>query len=167
MDNEIVKAFFEALGPAIPAALLALLSTWAWFRWWLKREIRLVKNLKRPILVLGTAEQPLDHEVELLKRTELFPHIEGPNKDPRGADLLNGKRLVILGYSPDEHFREAYRAAKSREIPVLIFAEPDQIKRESGDMELIRSYSHHCLCNTPLRLVSDVFAVMSTYPEKH
>jgi hypothetical protein len=167
MDPTTKQSIIQALIPMIPSAVIAVLSTWAWCRWWLKREIRLIKNLNRPILILGTEDQPLDHEVDLLKRTELFPHLEGPKPDPRSVDLLNGKRLAIIGYSPNEHFRNAYKAAQVREIPVLVYAAPDQISRESGDMELIRSYSHHSLCNTPLRLVSDVFALMSTYPEKH
>ena len=105
----------------------------------------------------------MEHEAELLRRVGFFD-VGKPSSDGRAADLLNGKRLVIIGYTSDSRaFRAAFDAAKQREIPVIIYAGPTKITND--DMAILQGYSHHSMCNTPLRLISDVFAVMSTYPE--
>ncbi len=140
-----------------------IIGTWGWFMFFHKKEHRLFNNLKRPIAIVATSDKPMLHESVLLKRVGFF-NVEEPASDGRVTDLLNGKRLVIIGYSPDSQtFKDAFNSAKQREIPVVVYAGPTRIN--DSDMSLLQSYSHHSMCNTPLRLISDVFAIMSTYPE--
>ena len=100
----------------------------------------------------------------MLKRVG-FLNIKEPSSDERAIDLMNENRLVIIGYSPNSQaFKDTFNAAKQREIPVIVYAGPTRITE--GDMKLLQSYSHHSMCNTPLRLISDVFAMMGTLPEE-
>ncbi len=135
----------------------------AWYRFFRKREQRLFKNINRPIAIIGTEKNPMQHECELLRRVGFF-EVGTPSTDGRAPDMLNGNRLVIIGYSPNSRrFKEALNAARQRDIPIIVYAKPGEIEPE--DMSLIQGYSHQSMSNTPLRLISDVFAIMSTYPE--
>ncbi len=136
----------------------------AWVNFFQKKEQRLFKNIRRPISIISTEEMPMTHEARLLDRVGFF-NVTPPQTDGRAPDLLNGSRLLILGYSPNsEKFRVALAAAKQREIPVIVYAGPSRITTE--DMNLLQKYSLHSMCNTPLRLISDVFTLMGTYPEE-
>lgn len=151
----ILKIIWPLIGGLIGAS--------AWYRFYRKKERRLFRNIQRPICIIGTTDKPMDHEAQLLERVGFF-NVGKPSSDGRAIDLLNGKRLAILGYTPDSRvFKEAFNAAKQREIPVIVYAGPTRITPE--DLELLGTYSHYSMCNTPARLISDVFAIMSTYPE--
>ncbi len=135
----------------------------AWYQFFRKRERRLFKNVNRPIAIIATEKNSMQHECDLLRRVGFF-QVGTPSADERARDLLNGNRLVIIGYSPNsQSFKQAFDAAKQCSMPVIVYAKPSEIERE--DMGLIQAYSHHSMSNTPLRLISDVFAIMSTYPE--
>lgn len=137
----------------------------AWYRFIYKKERRLFKNIQRPIAIIATEDKPMEHEAQLLRRVGFFK-VGDPSSDSRADDLMNGNRLIIIGYTPDsQRFKDAFKAAKQREIPVIVYAGPTRISTE--DMNLLQGYSYHTMCNTPLRLISDVFAVMSTYPEEN
>lgn len=151
----LLQILISFIGGAIGAA--------TWVRFFRKKEARLFKNIQRPIGIIGTSDMSLQHEATLLKRVGFF-NVETPSSDVRAIDVLDDKRLVIIGYTPkSKEFKEVFMAAKQRSIPVIVYSGPGRI--EPDDMAMLQGYSHHSMCNTPLRLVSDVFALMSTYPE--
>lgn len=151
----LVQILISLIGGAVGAA--------AWMRFFRKKETRLFKNIQRPIGIIGTSDTPLQHEAALLRRVGFF-NVDAPSSDARAVDVLDDKRLVIIGYTPKSaQFKEVFQAAKQRAIPVIVYSGPARI--EPDDMTMLQAYSHQSMCNTPLRLVSDVFALMSTYPE--
>ncbi len=157
---EVLMLVIKLLLPIIGG----MIGGFAWFRFFRKKENRLFKNIQRPVGIIATEESPMNHEARLLKRVGFF-NVGEPSSDVRANDLMNGNRLIIIGYSPNSQgFKDAFNAAKTREIPVIVYAGPTRITLD--DMTLLQSYSHHSMCNTPLRLISDVFAIMSTYPEE-
>ena len=128
-----------------------------------KREKRLFKNISRPVAVVSTEARPMDHEADLLDKVGLFK-IKRFTADPRAASMIDGHRLVILGFSPNSAvFRAVFAAAQAKNIPVIVYAGPGDISRE--EFATIQTYTNHTVCNTPLRLISDTFAIISTYPE--
>ena len=156
---ELMLSLAQVIWPLIGG----LIGAFAWSKFFRKKERRLFTNIKRPIGMVATEDMPMAHEAELLRRVGFFD-VGTPASDGRSTDLMNGYRLVVIGYTPGSSaFKEAFTAAKQREIPVIVYAGPTRISND--DMALLQSYSHHSMCNTPLRLISDVFAVMSTYPE--
>ena len=156
-SNLIVRVLEEVVPPAFGAAIGA-----GFVGFVLRGQRRLFKNIRRPIQVIGTGSQTMNHEADLLRRVGLF-HVVGPSSDVRVIDTFGDKRLVVVGFSPNADFRAVYQAAGRRELPIVVFAQPGAIQKE--DLAFIQAYSHHSICNTPLRLISDVFAIMSTYPE--
>lgn len=154
-----ILTIIQTLWPIIGGIIGGL----AWYQFFHKKERRLFKNIQRPIGIIATEDKSMAHEAELLRRVGFFD-VGNPSSDGRAADLMNDKRLVIIGYTPDSQaFKDAFNAAKQREVPVIVYAGPTRISND--DMTLLQGYSHHSMCNTPLRLISDVFSVMSTYPE--
>lgn len=127
-----------------------------------QKERRLFKNIKRPIGVVATESKSMTHEVELLRKVGFF-NIGNPSSDPRCMDLMKDVRLVIIGYTANQHFRDCYTEATRLGIPVVIYARQGEIEKD--DWSHIEKYTNYSICNTPLRLISDVFAIMSTYPE--
>ncbi len=151
----LIQILISLIGGAIGAA--------AWVHFFRKKETRLFKNIQRPIGIIGTSDTNMQHEAVLLERVGFF-NVTTPSSDVRAIDVLDNKRLVIIGYTPNsEQFKEVFLAAKQRAIPVIVYSGPARIDVE--DMAMLQTYSHHSMCNTPLRLISDVFALMSTYPE--
>jgi hypothetical protein len=130
-----------------------------------KKERRLVSNLRRPVAVIPSAEDSMEHEARLLKNVEFFS-IDSLAADGRSVDVITDNyRLVVLRYQRDsDDFWHVYDMLAAKQIPVIVYSKPMEIKIPE-DMSRIQRYSLHTLCNTPLRLISDVTSIMSTYPE--
>lgn len=130
-----------------------------------RKARRMSKNLSRPFAIIGSAEDKMAYEKELFDSTKFFKPISLLDNDRRAADLINGDyRLVVLRYEEDsEHFWSIYEELQIKQIPIIVYAKPGEIK--GGDIHRVQKYLHHTLCNTPVRLLSDVWAVMATYPE--
>lgn len=129
------------------------------------KDNRLYRNIKRPFAVISTEQQPLTHEVDLLERTKfLKPQHFGVGG--RSLQLLGDikPRLLVIGYSPNSTtYKQAFDYARNHSLPLVIFT-PRQIT-DPQDLADIKTYSFGSLCQTELRLVSDIFSVMSTFPE--
>ena len=155
--------FLSTLLQSLVSVLFGAVGAWAGLGFFRRKERRLFKNVQRPIGIVGTPDMSMHHEATLLRRARLF-NIDDVSSDARAADIIDDKRLVIIGYTPNsDTFMSVFEAAKNRSVPVIIYSKPGAITQE--DLAVIQGYSLHALCNTPLRLSSDVFALMSTYPE--
>jgi len=129
------------------------------------KDNRLYQNIKRPFAVVSTEQQSLTHEVDLLERTKfLKPQHFGIGG--RSLQLLGDikPRLLVIGYSPNSTtYKQAFDYASNHSLPLVIFT-PGQIT-DPQDLADIKAYSFGSLCQTELRLVSDIFSVVSTFPE--
>lgn len=158
----IVQAIWPILiliaGGSVTAAVAIL-------RHMLKKERRLVSNLKRPVAVVPSSKDSMEHEVRLLKDVEFF-NIDSLAADGRSADLITDRyRLVVIRYEKgSEDFWHVYEQLAAKQIPVIVYSKPLEIDMPT-DINRIQKYSLHALCNTPVRLISDVSAIMATYPE--
>ena len=163
MDQQLIATLLD-IGWKILVGLISVVGTLGWVKFFKLKEKRLFKNIQRPIAVISTETKPMHHEVDLLKRSGLFKDVGEPKSDQRSVDYFKGKRLIIIGYSPSmQNLQNIINTARTHEIPVLVYAGPRDITDEH--MSVLQTYTYYSMCNTPLRLVSDVFAVMSTTPE--
>ncbi len=130
-------------------------------RFILKKERRLLSNMKRQVVVISTENQMMDHEAELLERVGYFK-VKRVSSDVRNLTLLDGSAVIVVGYSPNSQVYEgSFDYAKSHKLPFIVFAGKHRLSNE--DRDVLKTYSFSSLCETDLRLVSDVFAVMSTF----
>jgi hypothetical protein len=130
-----------------------------------KKEKRLISNWKRPIAIIPSAQDPMAQEARLLKDAVFFDNIDLLPADGRSADHVTDKyRLVVLRYDKtSSYFWDTYDRIAQRQIPVIIYAQQGEISPD--DFRKIQQYLFHTICNTPVRLLSDVSAIMATYPE--
>lgn len=129
----------------------------------LRKQRRVLTNLRRPIMVIGTGDTDMIDQIKLLKEVDLFTVTD--HRGDKATDFVKPEhRLLVLGFAENDRYNRAFECARSRGIPLLIYAKPGSIS--SDGMSKISGYSYASLCNTDLRLVSDVFSVMSTFPEK-
>jgi hypothetical protein len=127
-----------------------------------KKQRRVLANLQRPILVISIDQADMSHQFKLLERVDLFS-VEYSDTS-KAVDLIRANhRLVIVGYSQGDSFNQIIGKAKTLNIPVIVYARPGAVLKD--DLAQISGYSFASLCNTDVRLVSDVFAIMSTFPE--
>lgn len=135
------------------------------FRFFFLKERRLFKNRKRPIMVFKSKEQSMDTETKLLRDSKFFNIPEDPTDNHKNTDRIKNHGLIIVGYSKGMNgFQEILSAAKSKQIPIIIYATSDVIDRNGNDYKEICKYSYQSICNFPLRLVNDVFTILSTFP---
>lgn len=137
----------------------------AFFRFSLGKEVRLFLNRRRPIMIFKSADQSMEMETKILKDSGLFTIKEDPTASHQNTDRIKDHGLIIVGYTKGmPGFSNILAAAKQHQIPIIVYASPSAITSE--DFKLITDYSYHSVCGLPLRLVSDVFAILSTFPHE-
>jgi hypothetical protein len=141
-------------GVAGTATYLALRPVWR----------RLAGNLRRQIAVISTEQQSMNHEADLLDGVGYFT-VTRHAADVRTINLIPNARLLVVGYTDGSAVYHATLShARTNKLPIIVFAGNNRLT--PADLADLKSYSFSSLCETQLRLVSDVFSVMSTFPEK-
>lgn len=136
-------------------------------RFFFLKERRLYKNRKRPIMIFKSKDQSMELETKLLRDSKFFNIPEDPTDRHQNTDRIKNHGLIIVGYSPGmDGFKNILTTAKDKQIPIIIYAVPGAIDTKGDDYKLICSYSYNCMCNFPLRLVNDVFTILSTFLHK-
>ncbi|MEH2195472.1 MAG: hypothetical protein V7K98_22925 [Nostoc sp.] len=132
----------------------------------LKREKIFFHNLQRKIKVFYPPyenNKEMEVEFEEIKNNRLF------NADFRTCDIrkinnIDTKSLVIIGCGSDfSYFESVYIKATQYKIPVIIYTYGDSRALESKHWDLLNRYQWYSVCNTPIRLISDVFTILSTF----
>lgn len=124
---------------------------------------RFTKNLKRQLVVISTEDQSMDHEAELLDNVGFFKKTKLVAPDIRNITLLEGSALLVVGYSPNSKMYQAsFDYAKTNRLPFIVYSRKHEL--DEADETALMDYSYSSLCRTDLRLVSDVFAAVSTFP---
>lgn len=135
---------------------------------WLKRERTLVKNLKRPIMIISSTQQDMKFEADLLRNSGFFSIPDDPSNDLRNLDdIREGYCLLILAYSKETTILNfAIQATRNSKVPVIIYAKHGEIPPDGKDMDLIRGYYLAEIANSPLRLINLIFSILSVYKIK-
>jgi hypothetical protein len=124
---------------------------------------RFAENVGREVAVISTEKQSMEHEADILKRVGFFK-VKYVTADARNLNLVRGSVLLVIGYSPNSKvYQKTFKHAVDNGLPIIVFSGEHLLSDE--DRAALKSYSFSSLCETDLRLVSDVFAVISTFPE--
>jgi hypothetical protein len=159
-----IATIYQVVAPIVIGGVAGAFGGLAYALFFLKKERRLVSNWKRPIAIIPSNEHPMNNEHTLLKKSAFFDNVELMAPQGTSVNLITNKyRLVILRYEKESsYFWDVYEDLVSRQIPIIIYAEQGSI--DGKDFPRLQKYLLHTICNTPVRLLSDVAALMGTYP---
>ncbi|MCK5320742.1 hypothetical protein KAJ61_05140 [Candidatus Parcubacteria bacterium] len=158
----------EAL-PHLLTFLLTLFVSLRLIKWHYKKEKRLFDNLSRPFEIYTISDniKSMEVEINLIKKNKFFHNCpDKALKDLRNVELSENLSLVILAIdlnTKEEDFNNALNKVSSLKKPLILYTLGDkQIKWLYSNKD-IKDYPLHTISNTPLRLVSDIFTILSTY----
>lgn len=154
------------IGISLAAGFVGVLS---YIKLFYKREKIINNNLKRPIKIFFPANnvtKNMEMEYNLLLKSGLF-NVEKPTSDSRDTIRISNHSLVILGLDKGmKSFDSIFDSAVAQKIPVLIYTFGDNATLKTRHRKKLNSYPYYSICNTPLRLTSDVFTMLSTFPNE-
>ncbi len=124
---------------------------------------RFSENIKREVAVISTEKQTMEPEANILSQVGFFK-IKHVSADIKNLNLLQGAELLVVGYSPrSKIYSEVLKYAIANRQPIIVFSGRHRLS--DTDRAELKDYSYSSICETDLRLVSDVFAAISTFPE--
>lgn len=155
----VVVVFYIVLFILTTVAFLIFTSRKAW---------RFFSNVQKPILFLNltNATNGMSFEADMAHRTGFLARPTVSN-DARQTELLDQNNLVVLAVNDDTNvqtFTDVYNSIKTKGKPVILYTlgERDTVfLRTAPQTGLIKSYSLHTISTTPLRLISDIFSILS------
>jgi len=113
-------------------------------------------------MIFKSNGEDMELETKLLRDSKLFNIPEDPTDKHQNIDRIKNHSLIIIGYSNNmSNFDAIFTGAKSAGIPVIIYSKdriPDDV------FQGLRDYSWYSTCQVPLRLINDVFTILSTFP---
>jgi len=141
----------------------------------MKREINFQNNLDRPVLIIKPTEKEagdqaskfnvpmnMERETELLKQSKLFK-VEGPITADTVTTKIKNHGLIVLGYCEGMgSFQDVLNTAKVKQIPIIIYTFGCN-NLSTNDLAETKKYPWHTFSNFPVRLVSEVFSILSTF----
>lgn len=155
MFNKIIT--FLETAPLIGKIFTFLFSIWLVC----KKDFRLIQNLKRPIMVIGSSGKDMSLIVSLIRDAGFF-RVEEPSQTAQNIDRIKQHSLVVVAYTKTESETEKIiNAVRTKSIPVIFYAAPSEIDRDDG--KLIQEYSYAEIANSPFRLMNLIFSILSTY----
>jgi len=150
---------FEILS-AIAVAVIFVFGICVWI---MKKEVRLFLNRKRPIKIFYAPGGPnMEMETKTLRASGFFKIPEDPTSTYQDCNNLTNHGLVIIGYAPKmQGLKDILDAVKTKRIPLIVYT---KARLDPDDQALLETYPWYSLCNVPLRIVSDAFTILSTFP---
>lgn len=132
------------------------------------KEIRLFKNLKRTIYLMTTSNQgQLQREKSLLQKNGLY-HVYDEIislSDLGTLDTVEKFSIFVISYSKEfTHYQEIIDRAKRDVIPVIFLTSPKDITDEQ--MAIFKEYPYFDMCNTSARLLTTIFNLSAVTPDE-
>lgn len=155
--------------PHLITFVLTLFFSWKLISWHYKKEKRLFKNLSRPFEVYTISDNIKSMEVELnlIKKNGFFSKCpDNALKDIRNVQIADDLSLVILAIdsnTQENDFDNALNKISLLKKPLIIYTLGNRKIDWLFTNSNIKEYPLHTIATTPLRLVSDMFTILSTY----
>ncbi|MBU6500340.1 MAG: hypothetical protein KGJ89_00730 [Patescibacteria group bacterium] len=153
-------------GELIWAVVIIGIATILAFRAIYRKERRFIKNISKRFTIFSLTSVSLDAELDLVKRSGLFNapgKIETDQRIFDGLDRNQGLLVLAIDEKTNEQtFEQIYRKIEALRKPVIIYTAGNrQIPWLTSDLH---AYSFYTIATSPLRLMSDIFTILSTFP---
>ncbi len=166
--NIITDVIIKIL-PHLITFILTLFFSWGLISWHYKKEKRLFLNISRPFEIYTISDniKSMEVEINLIKKNDFFKKCpDNALKDLRNVQISEDLSLVILAIdenTKEEDFNIALDKISSLKKPLIIYTLGSRNISWLYQNTKIKDYSLHSLATTPLRLISDMFTILSTY----
>lgn len=166
--NTIIK-LWPYIWPHILTFLLTIFVSFELIRWHYRKEKRLFENLSRQFEIYTISDNPksMETEINMIKKNQFFNNCPDKTfKDIRNTDLSNDLSLVILAIdaeTKEEDFNKALGKISLLKKPLIVYTLGDRRIEWLNTNSNIKEYTLHTISTTPLRLMSDMFTILSTY----
>jgi hypothetical protein len=135
-----------------------------------RKERRFIENVSRIFTFFSLSSGTnLDTELGMIKRSGIFNCPEKIETDPRCFDTLPADQgLFILAVDERTNqglFQTIYTKIQNAHKPVIIYTGGNRNIGWLNDASL-HNYSYYTIATSPLRLVSDIFTILSTHADK-
>ncbi len=162
-----LDSFKSLIGTLITMAIGAAI-TYRLLTFTLKKEIKLFKNLRREIKIFDPPNKYLKdmkNEFEEIEKNPLFKvKYRNSSVNRMAINNIDDGCLVILGYCDDfTFFQEVFNKSADYKIPIIIYTYGDSRVLEQKHWDLLNNYQWYSVCTTPIRLISDIFTILSTF----
>ena len=135
---------------------------------------RIAKNLGRPIFIFcpqggkRANGQNIDmkREIGVLRNAGYFNIPSEVCDDAHSIEPSEIEKagVVIMGYHPAmTNFDEIVRLAKLHNKPLIVYTFELGVRLKDEHHQVLQDYKWYTLSSMPLRLVSDVFAIMASF----
>lgn len=150
-----------------------LILIFGFIRWLLRKELRLYKGLRRPIIILRPINSrgekipgtEMDSEIELLKGNELL-NIDSTIPSYRDFDPSLSNGIVVIGYHSDmTGLGDLLQVLRNMRAPLVVYTfgeNVNAIKKE--DKEQLATYPFTTYANFQLTLINQIFATAASFP---
>lgn len=160
------------IGKYVIGGLILILAVWKFLWHFIQKELRLYRNLKRPIIVIAPSDnqgkirgKEMEMEIEKLRDNKLFNVYEGTT-DYRNFDPQNDYCLVVLGYDKNMiGLDEILSKVKNLQIPLIVYTYGENVMAlNPDDKSKLDSYPWTLFANFRLTLINSIFNTLATYP---
>jgi len=135
----------------------------------LKKEWILFKNLRKKILFMYASED-IPEEFYQIEKTKLFK-IENKKttNDKRIFDCVKEYKIIIFYFDEktqvEKLLQNIMNYSSSSEKQIIIYAKGSQLLTKE-QFNMLYNYIHISICNTPIRLLNDIYTIMTLFPSK-
>ncbi|MFZ2188349.1 MAG: hypothetical protein WAV73_02175 [Candidatus Moraniibacteriota bacterium] len=153
-------------------AVVALVAGWQFSVHFFRKEHRLYKNLKRPIVIITPSDntgeirgKEMKMEIEKLKENNLF-NVSEQMTDYKNFNPQNDHCLVILGYDKNMiGLDDVLNKIKMLQIPLIVYTYGENTNAlDLDDKAKLDSYPWMIIANFKLTLINSIFNTLATYP---
>ena len=152
----------QTIVSALIGGIVGAIALYVFLRFIYRKEIRLFKNARRPIMIFKCEGMDMEVETQMLRDIGFFNVEEQPCSNFQMADRITDHGLVIVAYAEGiQHFDDILSRVQAAKVPLIVYTKttvPNEV------IAKIRGYSWCLLCQYPLRLVNDVFGILYTFP---
>jgi hypothetical protein len=155
----------------LAAALLASFLTIEYLNWRTKKDWRLFKNLKRPIMIITPTDnsgkkiagKEMEVEIEMIKKGGLFNVSDSHHF--QGLSSKTDCCLLVVGYDKEMTGLESIiNKAEAMQVPIIFYTYGENVAAISEDAKAVISrYPLHLYANFKLTLLNHIFTTLSTY----
>ncbi len=156
------------LAQLIITVLLSFVIVIVLLRFYFRQIINMSKNLKRPIAFYNPLNLSINNDLDLIERSGLFKMYKPTSDFLVIKNNITKSNILVIVCNNDifnpvnlKKLDEIIVQISAQQIPLIMLCKE---RLEPTKLSLIRNqYGNLSLCEYPIRLLSELFVLMSTY----